>query len=85
MRLRTLLAVYLLNEKSRFITEDYLITYKFQFSYVRGFLASQITYVGHAVLETSLDGTTRYRYEQNSFADGKAKEIHRPEEVAGVY
>lgn len=84
MRLRILLAVYLLNEKSKLIIEDYLVTHKFELSYSIYFLA-QITNVGRAVLETSLDGATCYSYEQNSFADRKTKEIHHTKEVAGVY
>lgn len=49
------------------------------------YFLAQITYVGHEVLETFLDGTTCCNYEQNSLADRKTKEIHHTEEVAGVY
>jgi len=32
-----------------------------------------------------MDDTTRYSYEQSSFANREAEEIHHTKEVAGIY
>jgi len=34
---------------------------------------------------TPMDGTARYSYEQNSFANRETEEVHHTKKVAGIY